>query len=65
MILLLAGTSDARELAVMIQHAGYDVTATVVTDHAAEQPEPRAFERTSGGWTPFSWPNSPKRKGRR
>ncbi|MGZ0085786.1 precorrin-6A reductase [Caldibacillus thermoamylovorans] len=37
MILLLAGTSDARELAVMIQHAGYDVTATVVTDHAAEQ----------------------------
>ncbi|CAM4054872.1 precorrin-6A reductase [Geobacillus stearothermophilus] len=37
MILMLAGTSDARELAVMIQQAGYSVTATVVTDHAAEQ----------------------------
>ncbi|MBB6284284.1 precorrin-6A/cobalt-precorrin-6A reductase [Geobacillus subterraneus] len=39
MILLLAGTSDARELAVTVQNEGYEVLATVVTDHAAEQLE--------------------------
>lgn len=36
MILHLAGTSDARELAVLIQQAGYDITASVVTDSAAQ-----------------------------
>ncbi|PWK14833.1 precorrin-6A reductase [Tumebacillus permanentifrigoris] len=35
MILHLAGTSDARELAVLIQQAGYAITASVVTDSAA------------------------------
>lgn len=36
MILFLAGTSDARELAVEIQHAGFPVLATVVTESAAK-----------------------------
>lgn len=36
MILHLAGTSDARELAVLIQQAGYALTASVVTDSAAQ-----------------------------
>lgn len=39
MILLLAGTSDARELAVAVQNEGYGVLATVVTGHAAEKLE--------------------------
>ncbi|KIL38648.1 precorrin-6x reductase [Gordoniibacillus kamchatkensis] len=39
MILFLAGTSDARELALRIQGAGYPVLATVVTDNAAKQLE--------------------------
>jgi precorrin-6A/cobalt-precorrin-6A reductase len=37
MIIVLAGTSDARKLALCIQQAGYDVLATVVTEHAADQ----------------------------
>lgn len=37
MIIVLAGTSDARQLALEIQKAGYHVMATVVTEHAAEQ----------------------------
>lgn len=37
MVIVLAGTSDARELALCIQQAGYDVLATVVTEHAADQ----------------------------
>jgi precorrin-6A/cobalt-precorrin-6A reductase len=36
LILLLAGTSDARDLAVQIKETGYDVLATVVTDSAAK-----------------------------
>ncbi|WP_071396472.1 precorrin-6A reductase [Bacillus tuaregi] len=36
MILLLAGTSDARELALAIQKAGIQVLATVVTETAAK-----------------------------
>lgn len=35
MILCLAGTSDARALAVEIQEAGHSIIATVVTDNAA------------------------------
>lgn len=35
MIFMLAGTSDARNLALALQSAGYAVTATVVTDSAA------------------------------
>lgn len=35
MILHLAGTSDARELALLIQEAGYEVLASVVTESAA------------------------------
>ncbi|KEO81807.1 precorrin-6A reductase [Tumebacillus flagellatus] len=35
MILHLAGTSDARELAILIRDAGYELTASVVTDNAA------------------------------
>lgn len=35
MILLLAGTSDARELAITLQKKGYSLLATVVTDSAA------------------------------
>ncbi|BDG47455.1 MULTISPECIES: precorrin-6A reductase [Parageobacillus] len=37
MVIVLAGTSDARELALCIQQAGYNVLATVVTEHAADQ----------------------------
>lgn len=36
MILFLAGTSDARELAIEIQGAGFPVLATVVTESAAK-----------------------------
>lgn len=36
MILFLAGTSDARELAIEIQKAGFPVLATVVTESAAK-----------------------------
>lgn len=36
MILFLAGTSDARELAIEIQKAGFPILATVVTDSAAK-----------------------------
>jgi precorrin-6A/cobalt-precorrin-6A reductase len=35
MILILAGTSDARELAVEIKASGHEVLTTVVTDNAA------------------------------
>ncbi|ASS76478.1 precorrin-6A reductase [Tumebacillus algifaecis] len=35
MILHLAGTSDARELAVKLRQEGYELTASVVTDSAA------------------------------
>jgi precorrin-6A/cobalt-precorrin-6A reductase len=35
MILFLAGTSDARELAIKIREAGYQLLATVVTENAA------------------------------
>ncbi|MDQ0216921.1 precorrin-6A reductase [Peribacillus cavernae] len=36
MILFLAGTSDARELAIEIQQAGFQVLATIVTETAAK-----------------------------
>lgn len=36
MILFLAGTSDARELAIHLQRQGYSLLATVVTESAAE-----------------------------
>ncbi|MFD2368976.1 precorrin-6A reductase [Brevibacillus sp. GCM10020057] len=39
MILVLAGTSDARELALLIQRAGYELLTTVVTDSAAKSME--------------------------
>lgn len=39
MILVLAGTSDARELAEKIKLAGYPLLATVVTDNAAKSLE--------------------------
>lgn len=35
MILFLAGTSDARELALLIKENGYDLLTTVVTENAA------------------------------
>lgn len=39
MILVMAGTSDARELALRIQQAGYPLLTTVVTDSAAKSME--------------------------
>ena len=39
MILFLAGTSDARELAIKMQKAGFPVLATVVTESAAKSLE--------------------------
>lgn len=37
MILVLAGTSDARALALEIKKAGYSILATVVTENAADE----------------------------
>jgi len=37
LIFMLAGTSDARELALAIQAAGYRVLTSVVTEHAAKR----------------------------
>ncbi|MFC0270560.1 precorrin-6A reductase [Metabacillus herbersteinensis] len=37
MILVLAGTSDARALALLIQKEGFDVITTVVTENAANE----------------------------
>lgn len=39
MIFVLAGTSDARELAVRIKQEGYDLVTTVVTENAARSME--------------------------
>jgi precorrin-6A/cobalt-precorrin-6A reductase len=39
MVLILAGTSDARELALQIQAAGYPLLTTVVTENAAKSME--------------------------
>jgi len=39
MILVLAGTSDARELALRIRNTGYSLLTTVVTDSAAKSME--------------------------
>lgn len=39
MILVMAGTSDARELAVRIKDEGYELLSTVVTDSAAKSME--------------------------
>ncbi|USG64535.1 precorrin-6A reductase [Brevibacillus ruminantium] len=39
MILVLAGTSDARELALLIKENGYSLLTTVVTDNAAKSIE--------------------------
>lgn len=36
MIFLLAGTSDARELGLMLQQEGYDLVTSVVTENAGE-----------------------------
>ncbi|SIC25091.1 cobalt-precorrin-6x reductase [Mycobacteroides abscessus subsp. abscessus] len=44
MILCLAGTSDARELAVVMKKAGYDVITSVVTDNAALELEKKGLE---------------------
>ncbi|MDW2876751.1 MULTISPECIES: precorrin-6A reductase [Bacillaceae] len=44
MILCLAGTSDARELAVEMKKAGYDVITSVVTDNAALELEKKGLE---------------------
>ncbi|WP_257351079.1 precorrin-6A reductase [Pseudalkalibacillus decolorationis] len=37
MLLFLAGTSDARELALTLQKSGMDILTTVVTENAAEE----------------------------
>lgn len=47
-ILLLAGTSDARELAIDLQQAGYQVLATVVTDNAAQSLEKAGIKASVG-----------------
>jgi precorrin-6A/cobalt-precorrin-6A reductase len=51
MILFLAGTSDARELALQIQEAGFRVLATVVTENAAKQLERAGLEAHVGRLT--------------
>ncbi|MBP1962072.1 precorrin-6A reductase [Paenibacillus aceris] len=51
MILVLAGTSDARELALRIRSAGYDVLTTVVTESAAKSMEAEALPVLTGRLT--------------
>lgn len=48
MILLLAGTSDARELAIFLQEQGYRVLATVVTESAAHSLREAGIEVNMG-----------------
>ena len=51
MIFLLAGTSDARSLALQLQEAHYDVTATVVTESAAASLEEAGLKHLVGRLT--------------
>ena len=51
MILVLAGTSDARELALEIRAAGYGVTTTVVTESAAKSMEAEGLPVLTGRLT--------------
>ena len=51
MILLLAGTSDARALAVEIKKQGYQLLATVVTENAAGELREAGIEAQSGRLT--------------
>jgi precorrin-6A/cobalt-precorrin-6A reductase len=51
MILVLAGTSDARELALHIRSAGYTVLTTVVTDSAAKSMETEKLPVLTGRLT--------------
>lgn len=51
MILLLAGTSDARALAVEIKKQGYQLLATVVTENAAAELREAGIEAQSGRLT--------------
>ncbi|RNB89639.1 precorrin-6A reductase [Brevibacillus fluminis] len=48
MILFLAGTSDARELAVLLKEKGYPLVATVVTDSAATSLREQEIETRVG-----------------
>ncbi len=51
MILLLAGTSDARELALELKKIGYKILCTVVTDNAAEELRREGISVQSGRLT--------------
>jgi len=51
MILFLAGTSDARELAIEIQNAGFPVLATVVTESAAKSLQDAGIDTQIGRLT--------------
>ncbi|USK59756.1 precorrin-6A reductase [Peribacillus asahii] len=51
MILFLAGTSDARELAIEIQKAGFPVLATVVTESAAKSLQDAGIDTQIGRLT--------------
>ena len=49
MIFFLAGTSDARELALAIQEAGYSLVTSVVTEHAAHELQGAGLPARFGG----------------
>lgn len=51
MILVMAGTSDARELAVNIRESGYSLLTTVVTDSAAKSMEDAGLPVLTGRLT--------------
>jgi precorrin-6A/cobalt-precorrin-6A reductase len=51
MILVMAGTSDARELAVKISQAGYELLTTVVTDSGARSMEEAGLPVLTGRLT--------------
>ncbi|CAM3790896.1 precorrin-6A reductase [Mesobacillus zeae] len=51
MILFLAGTSDARALALEIKHAGYGLLTTVVTENAANELKKQGLTVTVGRLT--------------
>ncbi len=57
MILCLAGTSDARELAIEMKKEGYGVLATVVTDNAAAELKRHGLQVCTGRLTSKEFAN--------
>jgi precorrin-6A/cobalt-precorrin-6A reductase len=63
MILCLAGTSDARALALEIKQAGYEILTTVVTENAAIEMRRQGLEVQVGRLTSEEFTNFIKQRG--